>query len=106
MHDFFNLHSNTIERCDDSNGTVGEVFVQSCEDLGKMYSESSKDQAEVAELVFDIFTKDNYGICGNAIIDFKDALQERGLDHLKSKLKNSNTEGYYVENGHRQVNDR
>ena len=105
MHDFFNLHFNTIERCDDSNGTVGEVFVQSCEDLGKMYSESSKDQAEVAELVFDIFTKDNYGICGNAIIDFKDSLQEQGLNHLKSKLKNSNTEGYYVAKGLKDIAD-
>ena len=96
MQDFLNLHSNTIERCDDSNGTVGEVFVQSCVDLGEMYSELSKDQEEVAQLVFDIFTKDDYGICGNAIIDFKDALRDKGLEYLKSKLKNCNITGYYV----------
>lgn len=99
MQDFLNLHSNTIERCDDSNGTVGEVFAQSCVDLGEMYSESSQDQEEVAQLVFDIFTKDDYSITANAIIDFKDALRDQGLEYLKLKLKNCNIKGYYVVKG-------
>jgi len=87
MHSFLDLHAQTINRADDSNGAIGNVFIESCKDLGEMYHQITKPVEETTQTVFNLFTKNDYGICDDVIINFKQALGDEGLNLLYSKLK-------------------
>lgn len=105
MHDFLNLHVKTIERCDDSNGAVAGVFTDSCKDLGEMYAKLDRPAEEVAQIVFDLFMKNDYCICDDVIINFKEALGNAGLSLLHSKFKKSDITNYQVIRGLKDIAD-
>jgi len=105
MRNFLNLHAKTIERCDDSNGTVAGVFTEVCKDLGEIYAKASKPVEEVAETVFDIFMKDDYSVCSDVIINFKEALGKEGLSLLHSKFKKLDTANYNIIRGLKNIAD-
>ena len=105
MRDFLNLHAKTIERCDDSNGTVAGVFTDSCKDLGEIYTKVGKPIEEVVEIVFDIFMKDDYSVCSEVIINFKEALGKEGLSLLHSKFKKLDTADYNIIRGLKDIAD-
>ncbi len=86
MHSFLDLHAKTIERVDDSNGAIGDVFRDSCQDLGDIYTKVPKPVEEITQAVFDLFIEDDYCICSNVIMDFKNALKDEGLHLLYLKL--------------------
>ena len=50
----------TINRADDSNGAIGNVFIESCKDLGEMYNQITKPVEETTQTVFNLFTKNDY----------------------------------------------
>jgi len=87
MLDFLNLHENTINRVDDSNGSVSYSFVAACSDLGKIYEEVPKSIEEIVELVFTRFMSDEYGVYDQLIQNFKNALKGEGLSLLKTKIQ-------------------
>jgi hypothetical protein len=105
MHDFLNLHAKTIERCDDSNGTVAGVFTDSCKDLGATYAKVGKPIEEVAEIVFNIFMKDDYSVCSYVIMNFKEALGKEGLSLLHSKFRKLDTTNYNIIRGLKNIAD-
>ena len=105
MRDFLNLHAKTIERCDDSNGAVAGVFTESCKDLGEIYAKASKPVEEVAETVFDIFMTDDYSVCSDVIINFKEALGKEGLSLLHSKFRKLDTDNYNIIRGLKNIAD-
>jgi hypothetical protein len=105
MHDFLNLHAKTIERCDDSNGTVAGVFTDSCKGLGEIYTKVNKPVEEVVQVVFDIFMKDDYCICDDVIFNFKEALGKEGLSLLYSKFKKSDRSSYKIIQGLKHIAD-
>ena len=87
--DFLDLHEKTLERVDDSNGTVSDVFREACGDFGKIYAQISTLIEERVDLVFTLFMQNEYGIYDDLIAHFKDALQEDGLYLLGQKFENA-----------------
>lgn len=88
MLDFLDLHKNTIERVDDSNGVVGEVFCEACRDLGTLAGNSLQLQNGVlVEVVFIRFMHNEYGIYDAIIDSFKDIFNNQDFDLLQEKFE-------------------
>lgn len=88
MLDFLDLHKNTLERVDDSNGTVSGVFFTACDDLGSLAGHINPlNNQEIVEIVFARFMNNNYGIYDGIIHSFKDILKDQDFDLLKEKLE-------------------
>ena len=87
MLEFLNMHEPTLNRVDDSNGEVGEVFKDACQNLGDLYKGCPTPKIDVVTLVFDHFMKNGYGIYDKIIHYFKDSLGSQGLEALKEKLQ-------------------
>ena len=84
---FLDLHENTLNRADDSNGNVGGVFREACEDLGKISENVHAPISTIVELVFSRFTHNHFGIYDQLIWNFKNTLKNEGLDLLQDKLE-------------------
>ncbi|NDD59664.1 MAG: hypothetical protein EBZ47_10610, partial [Chlamydiae bacterium] len=90
MLDFLDLHKNTLERVDDSNGTVSGVFFTACDDLGLLAGRINHlNNQEIVEIVFARFMNNNYSIYDGIIQSFKDILKDQGFDLLKEKLEHA-----------------
>lgn len=88
MLSFLDLHKNTLNRVDDSNGEVGGVFRDACENLGQIYAQLEKPIEEIVDLVFNSFVKNNeYAIYDDIIFNFKESLQSQGLLLLKDRIE-------------------
>lgn len=87
LQDFLALHEQTFNRVDDSNGSVGDVFRESCENLGLLYTESPNKKNEVVDTVFHYHMNNDYGVYDGIIQHFKEALGDQGLKDLKEKIK-------------------
>ena len=101
MEGFLNTHEVTLNRADDSNGDVGEVFREACRDFGEIAKVTSFDALQLAEKIFNKFMNNDYGIYDDIIKDFKESLKNEGLDFLKEKLLLSDREkkGYAIQQG-------
>ena len=88
MLDFLDLHKKTLERVDDSNGTVSGVFFTACDDLGSLAGHINPlNNQEIVDIVFARFMNNNYGIYDGIIHSFKDILKDQDFDLLKEKLE-------------------
>lgn len=88
MLDFLDLHTNTLERVDDSNGTVSGVFFTACNDLGSLAGHIHHlNNEELVGIIFTRFMNNCYGIYDDIIHSFKDILKDQGFDLLKEKLQ-------------------
>jgi hypothetical protein len=92
MLEFFNLHKATLNRCDDSNGTISDVFRIACEDLGKICEQISAPDEELVNLVFTKFMNNEYGIYDKIISNFNNALKDSGLELLKAKIEEASNQ--------------
>lgn len=52
MWRFIDLSESVRERCDDSNGEIGDVFRQACRDLGPLAQAAKPDPLALADRVF------------------------------------------------------
>jgi len=86
MWRFLDLAEPVLNRVDDSNGTVGEVFRAACEDLGAIASAAKPDPARLAGRVFTAVTHNDYGVLDNLVRAICPALGETGVAHLKARL--------------------
>ena len=86
--DFLDLHKNTLDRVDDSNGNVSGVFFTACDDLGSLAGHINplKNQ-EAVEIIFSRFMNNDYGIYDDIIHSFKDILKDPDFNLLKEKLE-------------------
>lgn len=88
MLDFLDLHKNTLERVDDSNGAVSGVFFTACHDLGSLAANTNHlNRHEIVEIVFSRFMNDGYCIYDDIIDNFEDSLKDQGFDLLQGKLE-------------------
>lgn len=81
------LAPSVYERCDDSNGTIGNVFALALENLGEIAPQARVDKARLADRVFDAIDDNGYGQFDNLIPVMATALEADGLRLLKSKLE-------------------
>ena len=85
---FLSMHGKIFERADDSYGEIGTVFFQGVKDLAELYGRlDSCDRRQLADVVFVLYGKNNYGIYNKLIEDFGAVLGAEGLDRLEDLLK-------------------
>jgi hypothetical protein len=86
MWRFMDLAGPTINRVDDSNGSVGDVFQSACEDLGAIAVKARPDRVGLADQVFTALSANDYGVFDGLVAAMVPALGDTGTAHLKSRL--------------------
>jgi hypothetical protein len=86
MWRFMDLAEAVHERCDDSNGVIGDVFRTACRDLGPLADMTKPDPIALADRVFAALNENGYGQYDNLIETLSPALGVQGLDHLKARF--------------------
>lgn len=86
MWRFMDLAESVQERCDDSNGEVGDVFRTACHDLGLLAQRAKPDPIVLSDRVFAALNVNGYGQYDDLIEALALALGNKGLDHLKTRF--------------------
>jgi len=86
MWRFMDLAEAVHERCDDSNGVVGDVFRDACRDLGPLTLAAKPDPVASADRVFSALSQNGYGQYDHLIETLSASLGAKGLDHLKGRF--------------------
>lgn len=86
MWRFVDLAEAVHERCDDSNGVIGEIFRAACRDLGPLAEMARPDPIALADRVFNALNDNGYGQYDDLIETLSSSLNARGLDHLKARF--------------------
>lgn len=86
MLEFLDLHEKTFDRVDDSNGSIGDVFREACENLGAISKKVECPLHDIVQIILERFMKNDYGIYDDIILHFKTRLQEDGLQQLYTQL--------------------
>lgn len=89
MWRFMALVEPVINRVDDSNGVVGEIFRQAGHELGEIAIAARPEPLLLAEQTFDAVTGNHYSEYDRLIPAIMPALGKEGVDHLKAKLHNA-----------------
>ena len=99
MWRFLDLAEPVINRVDDSNGSVGDVFRSACQDLGAIAVRAKPDPAVLADRVFAVLLANDYGVYDGLTPVMLSALGDVGVEHLRSRLaqalaRRSDTKGW------------
>jgi hypothetical protein len=86
MWRFMELTRSVQERCDDSNGVIGEVFSTACGDLGPLARAANPDPVALASRVFAALQENDYGQYDDLIAALAPVLGNKGLDDLKRRI--------------------
>lgn len=86
MWRFIDLAEAVHERCDDSNGVIGDVFRGACRDLGPLTQAAKPDPVALADRVFTALNENGYGQYDHLIETLSPSLGAKGLDHLKRRF--------------------
>jgi hypothetical protein len=86
MWRFMELAEPVINRVDDSNGSVGDVFQSACEDLGVIAAKARPDPVGLADQVFTALSANDYGVFDGLVTAMIPALGDAGTAHLKNRL--------------------
>ncbi|MBV8736188.1 MAG: hypothetical protein JO007_02820 [Alphaproteobacteria bacterium] len=86
MWRFMDLAEPVINRVDDSNGSVGDVFRSACEDLGTIAAKARPDPVGLADRVFTALSANDYGVFDGLVTAMIPALGDAGTARLKSRL--------------------
>lgn len=87
MWRFMDLAEAALNRVDDSNGTVGDVFRAGCVDLGKLAAQAKPDPTTLANRVFEALDDNGYGVFDELVEVIFPALNEAGIAQLKRRLE-------------------
>src|SRR3954470_3564413 len=86
MWRFMDLAEPVLNRVDDSNGSVGDVFRAACEDLGAIAVKAKPDPVSLADRVFAAVLANDYGVFDGLVRIMLPALGDAGAAHLKDRL--------------------
>ena len=86
MWRFMELADTVYERCDDSNGLIGDVFRSACRDLGPIAQMAKSDPVALADRIFTALNDNGYGQYDCLIPTLGPVLGKGGLDHLKARF--------------------
>jgi hypothetical protein len=86
MWRFMDLAEAVHERCDDSNGVIGNVFRDACRDLGPLTQAAKPDPVALADRVFAALNENGYGQYDHLIETLSPSLGAKGLDRLKGRF--------------------
>lgn len=86
MWRFLGLARSIYERCDDSNGSIGDVFYSARDDLGEIAKAAQPEPNTLADRVFEALQENDYGQYDGLIPLLTPVLGADGLAHLKSQI--------------------
>ena len=86
MWRFMDLAEPVLNRVDDSNGSVGDVFRAACGDLGTIAAKAKPDPVNLADRVLAAVQANDYGVFDGLVTVMLPALGEVGAAHLKERL--------------------
>jgi hypothetical protein len=86
MWRFMDLAEPVINRVDDSNGSIGDVFQSACEDLAAIAVKARPDAVGLADQVFTALLANGYGVFDGLVAAMVPALGDTGTARLKSCL--------------------
>jgi hypothetical protein len=86
MWRFMELAEPVINRVDDSNGSVGDVFQSACEDLGAIAAKARPDPVGLADQVFAALSANDYSVFDGLVTAMIPAFGDTGTAHLKNRL--------------------
>ena len=86
MWRFMDLVEPVMNRVDDSNGAVGDVFRSACEDLGAVALKAKPDAVALADRVLAAVMANDYGVFDDLVTTMLPALGDMGVARLKSRL--------------------
>lgn len=75
------------ERCDDSNGTIGDIMDETLENLGEVVADAMLPAGKLAERVFASVCANDYGQFDGLIEETAEALGKDGLELLQAKFE-------------------
>lgn len=84
---FMALARPTMDRCDDSNGNVGEVFSLACENLGQLALTANIDSKELANRCVEAMFANDFAQFDGLVPAVASALGGEGLKMLRSLLQ-------------------
>lgn len=86
MWRFMALMEPVINRIDDSNGGIGEIFRQAGHELGEIAVKARPEPLLLAEQTFGAIISNHYGEYDRLILAILPALGKEGSNHLKARL--------------------
>jgi len=84
--EFFRCDRSVFERSDDSDGAIGWVFQHDAADLFARYAASHPDKEHVADVVFELYARDEYGARGSILDKAAKFLPEKDIRSLASRF--------------------
>ena len=85
MWRFMDLAEPVLNRVDDSNGSVGNVFRTACQNLGVIAAKTKPEPVNLADQVFTAVHANDYGVFDELVTILLPALGEAGAVHLKER---------------------
>ncbi len=85
--DLLDLAETVLDRISQTDGVIGEVFFQACEDLGPIAAAAKLPPGDLAERVFRLISNDDSAIFESLISIVATGLQASGLVILRDKLQ-------------------
>ena len=86
MWRFMDLANPVLNRVDDSNGSVGDVFRTACQDLGAIAAKAKPDPVNLADRVFAAVQANDFGIVDGLVTVMLPVLGKAGAGHLTERL--------------------
>ena len=83
---FMDLAEPVLNRVDDSNGSVGDVFRAACQDLGVIAAKPKPDPVSLADRVYTAVQANDYGVFDGVVTVLLPALGAVGAARLKERL--------------------
>ncbi|RLE29983.1 hypothetical protein DRJ54_03640 [Candidatus Acetothermia bacterium] len=83
---FYASDGRTLQRCDDSGGWVGPIFSEAAAKLFAEFAQRCEDKAWVADLVFRLFSEDDYGVRHGLLARAASYLPEEEIRKLANRL--------------------
>ncbi len=91
-------------RCDDSNGRIGGVFREGCDDLCRIATEAKPDPTALADAVFDAVIASDFGQFDGLIPGMAAPLGPEGLRRLEARIRDwAETAPKAIRDGDRMV---
>jgi len=84
--EFFETDEAVFEMCDDSYGTIGEIYLRTAKDLFFHYAASCQDKEHVANIFLRLTITDNYGVRSSLMKNIPDFFDESVLIIILNKL--------------------
>ena len=86
MWRFMDLAESVQQRCDDSDGVLGDGFRTACRDLGVLAQAVKPDPIALSDRVFAALNENGYGQYDDLIEALAPVLGRKGLDDLKARF--------------------